>query len=143
MPFFDDRRRLLGVVVLNEDITEYQRALEALRASEVRLRRLVELTLIAVNYSETDGTISEANEAYLRMLGYARKDLQMGLINWRSVTPPEYLSLDERAIEEARGQGYCSPYEKEYVRKDGSRVPVLVGFAHVEGMTRRLRLLYG
>ncbi len=135
VPFFSDRHRLLGVVVLNEDITEYQHALEALRASEVRLRRLVESTLIAVNYSEADGTISEANDAYLRMLGYTRKDLQMGQINWRKVTPPEYLDLDEVAIEEAKEQGYCNPYEKEYIRADGSRVPVLIGFAQVEGMS--------
>ncbi len=133
VPFFDDHHRLLGVVVLNEDITEYQKTLEALRASEVRLRRLVESTLIAVNYSEENGTVSEANEAYLRMLGFNHRDLLNGLLNWRKVTPPEYLHLDEMALGEAEERGYCTPYEKEYLRKDGSRVPVLIGFARVEG----------
>ncbi len=135
VPFFNDHQRLLGVVVLNEDITEYHKALEALQASEMRLRRLVESTLIAVNYSQADGTISEANEAYLRMLGYSRQDHHNGLVNWRKVTPPEFLHLDEVALEEAAQHGYCTPYEKEYIRKDGSRVPVLVGFAQVEGIS--------
>ena len=85
--------------------------------------------------SANDGAILEANDAFLEMVGYTRADLAAGAIDWRTLTPPEWLPLDERAIEELRDNDVFSPYEKEYVRKDGTRVPISLGGARIAGTT--------
>jgi PAS domain S-box-containing protein len=70
----------------------------------------------------------EANDEFLRIVGYTREQLQRGELNWIDMTPPEYQSLDEKGIEEAQATGACTPYEKEFWRRDGSRIPVLIGY---------------
>jgi PAS domain S-box-containing protein len=67
------------------------------------------------------------------MVGYTREDLRQGKLRWRDMTPPEYNHLDERAIEEQMRTGVCNPFEKEYIRKNGSRVPILLAGALLEG----------
>jgi PAS domain S-box-containing protein len=79
-----------------------------------------------------DGRITDANEAFLRMLGYGRDDLDKAGLRWTALTPAEWHHLDERAVAEARATGSSPPYEKEYFRKDGSRVPILIGGAIFE-----------
>ena len=77
-----------------------------------------------------DGKITDANDKFLEMVGYTREDLQNGRVNWEIMTPPEYhRPLDEHAIVELKSKGVGTPYEKEYIRKDGSRIPVIVGVA--------------
>jgi len=77
-----------------------------------------------------DGQITDANNKFLKMVGYTREDLEAGRINWVHMTPPEYNLADERAIAEMRAHGIVgAPYEKEYIRKDGSRVPIIIGGA--------------
>lgn len=71
--------------------------------------------------------ISDANDAFLRMVGYSRQELEEGLMDWRAMTPPEFVPLDNRAVEELRENGACVPFEKEYVRRDGERLPILLG----------------
>jgi PAS domain S-box-containing protein len=67
------------------------------------------------------------------MVGYTREELLAGHLHWSEMTPPEYKPMDERAIEELRTSGVCSPWEKEYIRKDGSRISILIGAALLEG----------
>jgi PAS domain S-box-containing protein len=88
----------------------------------------VESTIAGIVSGEFD-RIPEANDAFLKLVGYSREDLQAGRLNWPDLTPPEYLGLDELAHEEGLRFGACTPFEKELVRKDGNRIPVLVATA--------------
>jgi PAS domain S-box-containing protein len=121
-----DRRFLGGVAV---DVTERARAEEALRRSELRLRRLVESNIIGIYIADFTGRITDANGAFLDMLGYTREDLRAGRLDWQKLTPPEFEPVDRRAAEQLRRPGVCTPAEKQFFRKDGSRVPVFMGAA--------------
>lgn len=105
----------------------------ALKRSEARFNRLVESNIIGVILAGPGGTILEANDAFLEMVGYTREDLRRGVMRWTEMTPPEYVSQDEHALGELASFGRCTPFEKEYIRKDGSRVPILLGAAQLEG----------
>jgi PAS domain S-box-containing protein len=117
---------------LKKDIAERQAVEAALRGSEARFRRLVDSNAQGVMFWNMQGGITVANDAFLRILGYTREDLEAGRITWEAVTPPEYADLDRRALAEIQAGGVCTPYEKDYLCKDGSRVPVLVGAAIFE-----------
>ncbi len=106
----------------------------ALRETEVaqRLRRLFETDLLGIIFYRYDGGITEANEAFLRMVGHSRLDLEQGRIDWAAMTPPEMMALDAAKVAEVQTAGTCEPYEKEYILRDGSRLPVLVGAAAVD-----------
>ncbi|HZW03737.1 MAG TPA: MASE3 domain-containing protein [Anaerolineaceae bacterium] len=109
-----------------------KRVEEALRKSEARLRRLADSNIIGVMFSNRDGRIREANGYLLDLVGYRRADLQTGQLCWIDLTPPEYTQADWQAISETMERGACTPYEKEFLRKDGSRVPILTGYARIE-----------
>ncbi|MEH1981932.1 MAG: ATP-binding protein [Nostoc sp.] len=110
----------------------YQRdcAQKALRTYEVKLASFVDANVIGILFGDVYGNIQQANDEFLRMIGYTREDLLAGKLSWINITPPEYLYLDERGVTEAQGNtnAACTPYEKEYIRKDGSRIPVLIGY---------------
>jgi PAS domain S-box-containing protein len=125
-------RKLLRAWGTQRDITERHLAEEALRESEARFRRVVESNIIGVSFSTIEGHITDANDAYLQMLGLTRAELRAGLVRWDELTPPEYRHLDERAIEEIKATGACTPFEKEHLRRDGTRVPVLIGSARLD-----------
>ncbi len=118
---------------LKAEIKERLLVEEALRNSEARLRRLVESNIIGVLFPDLSGNVTEANDAFLQMSGYTRQDLIAGKIRWDEMTPPEYLAVDLKAIGQLRTYGFTDPFEKEYIRKDGSRIPVLLGAAMLEG----------
>ncbi len=139
-PIRDARGDVVGVSTIARDITEHRRADRALREREAelsaiatRLQRLRESNIIGVVESTGDGRITDANEAFLQMIGASRQALEAGDIDWRRSTPPEHLAADEGGIRQAFAEGACVPYEKEYVRRDGRRVPVLIGYASLGG----------
>jgi PAS domain S-box-containing protein len=100
-----------------------------LQERESKIRRLVDANIIGVVIWDLQGEIVEANEAFLQMLGYAREDLVSRRVSWVEITPPELRHLDQQAIVELKTTGIARPFQKEYFRKDGTRVPVLVGAA--------------
>jgi PAS domain S-box-containing protein len=96
-------------------------------ARDKKIRRLVDANIVGIIIWELDGRILEANDAFLNMLGYDREDLTSGRLNRTDLTPAEWKDRDARTVEELRRMGTVQPFEKEYFRKDGSRVPVLLG----------------
>lgn len=124
----DDAGEIHQMVGIAQDITERKQAATALADNEARLRGFVESNVVGILYGDIYGNIFKANDELLRIVGYTREDLDAGRLHWMNITPPEYLPIDERSIAQARATGACTPYEKEYIRKDGQRVPVLIGF---------------
>ena len=108
-------------------------ALEALQRSETRFRRMSDANILGIAFWNKNGTIAEANDAYLRLVGRSREDLKAGRVNWKNVTPPEYAEVDNSAIREVFARGVSTPFEKEYLHANGHRVPVLVGLALLDG----------
>ena len=131
----------LGLSVYFQDITERKRIDEALRKSEARFRKLFESDMMALSIPDRFGAFREGNNELLRLTGYSREDLEAGLVRWDIMTPPEYREIDIAHIQEAAERGSCTPYEKEYIRKDGSRVPILCGYALLEGSEDELHRL--
>jgi PAS domain S-box-containing protein len=104
-----------------------------LQQREAKIRRLVESNIIGVLIWDLEGQILEANDEFLRIVGYDRADLVSGQLSWNALTPEEWLDRHRREwTPELRVAGSLQPFEKEYFRKDGSRVPVLVGVASFE-----------
>ncbi|HEY9769758.1 MAG TPA: PAS domain-containing protein [Coleofasciculaceae cyanobacterium] len=118
-----------GVVCYFRNISAQVQARQANAASEARLRSFVEANVVGIMFGDIYGAIYEANDELLRIVGYTREDLEAERLSWVDITPPEWLPLDEQAIAEARDRGACTPYEKEYIRQDGSRVSVLIGYS--------------
>jgi PAS domain S-box-containing protein len=100
---------------------------------EAKIRRLVEANVVGIVMFTLEGAITGANEAFLRIVQYDRDDLASGRVRWTDLTPPEWRDQDERALAELKASKIFQPVEKEYLRKDGSRVPVLLGGALFEG----------
>jgi PAS domain S-box-containing protein len=100
-----------------------------LQERESKIRRLVDSNIIGIVIWHIDGRLIEVNDAFLHMLGYSRNDFISGGLQWRELTPSEWRDQDNLHGEELRATGISRPYEKEYFRKDGSKVPVLVGAA--------------
>ena len=101
-------------------------------ARETKIRRLVDSNIIGILIWELDGRIIEANDEFLRMVKYDREDLAAGRVSWLDLTPPDWRDRNAQTADAVRMTGVAQPYEKEYLRKDGSRVPVLVGAASFE-----------
>ena len=132
-PIRDMDGRLIGWSKIARDITAQKRAEENLRVSEGRLRRFVESDMMGCFFWRKDGSVTDANDAFLSLVGYDRDDLRTGRLSWADITPPEYRSQDEACLAELAAHGRCNPFEKEYVHKDGRRVPILIGAAIVDG----------
>ena len=112
---------------------ENTRLYRDLEQREAKIRGLVDANIIGICFAARDGRMIEANDAYLRMIGYDRDDLVSGRIRWTDMTPPEWRDRSAQALLELAETGVVQPFEKEYFRKDGSRVPILLGAAAIEG----------
>jgi PAS domain S-box-containing protein len=134
VPERDEQGRVVrwyGTATDINDLTEMQ---EQLQASEARFRWLFESNLIAIVFWNPDGEITEANQAFCDLVGYGREECRSRIINWRDITPDEFLDRDNAAMAEIFAQGMCRPYEKIFLdRRDGRRVPVLVAGARMTG----------
>ena len=106
---------------------------ELARGLEAKIRRLVEANVVGIVIWNLDGAITAANDAFLSMVQYDREDLASGRVRWTDLTPAEWRDHDERAVADLKATGIFQPFEKEYFRKDGSRVAVLLGGALFEG----------
>jgi hypothetical protein len=122
-----------SVLSIGRDVTEYKRVEQALRESESRFKRLVESNMIGCIFWDTSGNITDANDAFLQMVGYTRDDLQAGKLRWTEMTPVEQLDLSKQAIVQMKQCGTADPLEKEYIRSDGTRIPVVLGGVLLEG----------
>lgn len=131
----DSEGQVVRIVGSTVDISEHKRIEAALADNESRLQSFVNANIVGILYGDAHGYIYKANDELLRIIGYSRDDLAARRIHWADITPPEWLPADEYGIAESRQMGACTPYEKEYLRKDGSRVPVLIGYSQV-GETR-------
>jgi PAS domain S-box-containing protein len=118
------------LLTIGRDITERKRREAALRESEQRFARLRDASIIGIITGEGE-SITGANDAFLQIVGYDRADLEQGLLSWPQMTPPEHREKDERALAQLNERGWADHYEKEYIRKDGTRVPILLGAALV------------
>jgi PAS domain S-box-containing protein len=114
---------------VSEAETLVRASLTRLHESEERLRRIAESGMVGVLFWELGGRITYANGRFLEIVGYSREDLEEGRIDWRAMTPTEWDAVDQTAIEELVTRGATTPFEKEFVRKDGARVPVLLSAA--------------
>lgn len=128
--FDDDGKpvRLLGTL---HDVTQCKTIEDQLGIADARFKVLVNSSIIGIFFANIN-TIVDANDAFLKIIGYTREDLLSGEIDWHGITPAEYEELDGQMTADFIRNGVCAPYEKEYVRRDVSRVPVMTGGALLE-----------
>jgi len=134
-PVRDKAGTLLGLFGIARDVTERKRAEMELAGSQARLRRFFNATFVGTLIVGPDGMLKEANDYFLAMIGRTRDEFERGAIDLRSITPPEHMSVTDRAIAEMQASGSSGSYEKEYLRPDGSRVQALVVAGTMPGTT--------
>jgi PAS domain S-box-containing protein len=117
-----EKQRTLALAQANHDLAE----------REAKIQRLVDSNIIGIFIWDFDGRILEANDEFLGMVSYDREDLVSGRIRWADLTPPDWRDRNNARIERQKGGGRFEPFEKEFTRKDGSRVPILLGGATFE-----------
>jgi PAS domain S-box-containing protein len=118
--------------LLQADLKSFARLHGEIEEREAKIRRLVDSNIIGIFVWDFEGRILEANDEFLRMVNYDREDLVSGRIRWADLTPPDWRDRNNARIEQQKSSGRFEPFEKEYTRKDGSRVPVLIGGATFE-----------
>ncbi len=126
----------LLVAVLSEQLHrarwEAAATTEAIRRSDTRSRRLFESNIIGVLFWTADGGVTEANEAFLRIVGQSRDDLTRGRIRWDELVAPDCRHLHMRALQQIQMRGECDAFDSAIVRPDGVRVPIYCGGVALE-----------
>lgn len=117
----------IGVLASRQIIRNIAKSEKLLLISESRFNSLKESDTIGIISWQLDGTIHDANDHFLNMLGFDREDLASGRVNWRSLTPPEFEARDQIAIAELIELGHCNQYEKQLISKTGEHVSVMLG----------------
>jgi PAS domain S-box-containing protein len=136
-PLHDQDGKVVRWFGTNTDITESREAEQAVRASEAKLRRIADSGVVGVFYWTTTGAITDANAEFCRMLGFSDDDVRAGRMNWRALTPSEWVAVDAAREAELAGHGVTVNWEKEFIAADGRRVPVLIGAAMLHDSTER------
>ncbi len=134
-PATDAKGDVIGTQTMFWDVTKRVETEEELQRSHARFKRLFDANIIGIMLADLSGRVLEANDAYLALTGYSREDLLAGRLRWDKLTPPEFRPLDLVAIKSLKRTGVCPPWEKQYVRKDGSRVPVMLGVSMLDNST--------
>jgi PAS domain S-box-containing protein len=114
---------------LMQNDAERKQSEEALQVVNARFMHMIDANIVGLSIADANGRILLANDYYLNVLKVTRQDFLEGKVDWRNFTPPEWLPADEKAIRQLQEQGACEPYEKEYVRADGTRVAVYMVIA--------------
>ena len=130
-PVRDDQGRITHWIGVCTDIEDRKRTEAALAESEALFRRFADANVVGVATGDVSGRVFYANDAFLRVTGWTREQLAAGAVDWIGITPPEHRQKDEVAMLELERDGVVQPFEKEYQRVDGRRVPVLVGVARI------------
>ncbi|MEG4533339.1 PAS domain S-box protein [Microcoleus sp. D2_18a_D3] len=133
IPEFAEDNSVETVLSISRDITELKQVEDQLRQSESKFKAIVDSNMIGLIFWDLNGSITDANAAFLNTVNYTRDDLLSGRINWQEMTPPQYVRLDTEKVAELKARNTVVPFEKEFIRSDGSRVPVLVGSTFLEG----------
>ncbi len=121
-----------SILSITRDLTEYKLAQSALQKSETRFRSVFESKMIAMGFWDKNGDVTDVNDAFLELIGYTRADFIANKLHWQDITPPEDISGDPQNCQESSDLSLWGNYEKEYIRKDGSRISVLFGRASFE-----------
>jgi PAS domain S-box-containing protein len=124
-PIKDRTGTIIGASAIAHDITEHKQL-------EAKFQQLFHSSLIGVFISDFAGTFLDANDALLDLLGYTRSELQAGAMQRDSLTPPQFHSLGQKAVQALQASGLSEPYETEYLHKDGKPIPVLVAVTRIE-----------
>lgn len=132
-PARDAAGRIVGVQGIFWDVTHRFQLEEARRQSDARFRRLVESNIIGVLIARIDGSILDANDAFLQMLGYSRAELERRQLDWHFLAAPGWPFLEGERLDILRREGRCPPWEMEFLHARGHRVPAVVGVAMLEG----------
>lgn len=128
----------LTVRRLQQELAEGRRTEQELRRTESRFRSLYDSAMIGIMFCDLEGKITGANNALLELLGYSEDDLDLGIIEWSRIIGSGMEGLDERSLAELHDAVICGPLEREFVRKDGSRVTVLFGTGPLEGSSDKI-----
>jgi len=133
IPEFAEDYSVETVLSIARDITELKQVESQLRQSESKFKAIVDSNLIGLIFWNLNGSITDANAAFLNTVNYTRDELLAGRVNWQEMTPPEYVRLDTEKVAELKARNTVVPFEKEFIRSDGSRVPVMLGSTFLEG----------
>ncbi|MBC1221903.1 GAF domain-containing protein [Nostoc sp. UCD121] len=133
LPLRNLKGEVIGILGTYQDISDRKRAELALQSSEIRFRQMFDSSVVGMLFADFQGKILDANDRFLQMVGYTRDDLDAERIDWLGMTAPEHIHADIIAMEHLMQHGAINPWEKEYYRKDGSKIPVLIGAAILPG----------
>ncbi|WP_228084890.1 chemotaxis protein CheB [Mucilaginibacter sp. JRF] len=126
---FNTPYRLVGSII---DISKLVETEKRLSSSERKFKKVFESNMIGMVFADLDGTIHEANDAFLDMLGYDRDQLENKELDWSKLTPKEYMAVSYQAVQELKANKLCPPFEKQYIKRDGGIVSVLMGSVLLE-----------
>lgn len=104
--------------------------------------RVMELNVVPIITWESDGEITNANLIFLEMIGYTQQEFEEGKVNWRTITPPAFSYLDDKCMQELKNNPIAEPYEKKYIRKNGTLINVRLYTAALQaGETKGISMI--
>ncbi|MCB8984433.1 MAG: PAS domain S-box protein [Ardenticatenaceae bacterium] len=127
--------RIDGVVITFVDVTQLKEAEQTIRRSEERLQKIIQNTATCVIFIHPSGRVMDANDTFYRLTGYTRQEVETGQLTWQKMTPPKWMDISYKQFENVERNGQLGPYEKEYLRKDGSRLPLIFAGSRLEDGT--------